>query len=969
MKIKEWYIDGFGIFHDYSIKNLPPGLTIFTGPNEAGKSTLLEFLRGILFGYHKPHGKDYIYTPLNGGTHGGTINLESGGEIIKLERYSKKNKHPIITLPGGKKYSADEFRIKILGGADSKLFKSVFAFSLDELYDFSSLSENEIGDGIAAAGIAGAGASIKKVIHELDIQAKEILLNKKSTIKQLAENLKERKKELIEARKTAEKYPGLIAEEDELRNEEASLKKKVNALRQLDYRYNMLKQLWPAWNEIIQTEESLRDLVPADSSIVFVGESPSLLLAGTLPGDALAEVTELMAKHDKHLEGYRSNIRQLPIEKNKFYGVEKNLSDKYRKLGTGWDEEKINTFDTSISKEREIHAMGDEIDASLANFREIQRKHQNAKDDLKKALQNLKRIENEFQDMEYKDEERLEEKKKALVRFRANRNELTSLEKDFQLQKDRLSDIEQKIQSLESEIKPVFPKWSIFLTMGFSITAFITAIWLLFKGDLIAVLVLFFLAAAGGISTIILNLKRNQIIKIETHLKENLSSQSAIMESIKSNLNSCNKAIENLRKAINKDAVFLEIFSNIPIHEVELLVSKVDEQLRKLGTIKYRLKEAQINSEEDEKKEKNLSDELEEAEHTKENVKRKWHNWVEAQGIEIKYTPKELIDLFREVEKARELSRSYKELQTKINEIEHNIEEWGKKSNDLFGAGGFPVDESVRGEALITKFNDLLEKLNKRKEHFNTIRSRSIQIIEGLGKGKEAEDLLNQLVEGKIQEWEQESERIKREITDIEEQQKDKMTQLINKEIERGNIEKASNIAEIEIKIEALQTEISAAIHKWRIISFAKAMIDETFNKFVRNRQPAVYEDASKYFDMITKKRYPNVVYDLEAKEPAVFDRHSRRKKVNELSRGTREQLYLCIRLGLASEFAVKGASLPLVMDDVLVNFDPDRAEAMAEALREYSERRQILLFTCHPNTEMIFKKLDQRQKTNVIEI
>jgi len=54
-------------------------------------------------------------------------------------------------------------------------------------------------------------------------------------------------------------------------------------------------------------------------------------------------------------------------------------------------------------------------------------------------------------------------------------------------------------------------------------------------------------------------------------------------------------------------------------------------------------------------------------------------------------------------------------------------------------------------------------------------------------------------------------------------------------------------------------------------------------------------------------------------------------------------------------------------MDDVLVNFDPDRAKAMAEALREYSEKRQILLFTCHPTTKGIFREIDP--KTNVIAI
>jgi uncharacterized protein YhaN len=38
-------------------------------------------------------------------------------------------------------------------------------------------------------------------------------------------------------------------------------------------------------------------------------------------------------------------------------------------------------------------------------------------------------------------------------------------------------------------------------------------------------------------------------------------------------------------------------------------------------------------------------------------------------------------------------------------------------------------------------------------------------------------------------------------------------------------------------------------------------------------------------------------------------------------------------------------------MDDVLVNFDPERARGMAAALREFARHHQVLFFTCHPDT------------------
>jgi uncharacterized protein YhaN len=65
------------------------------------------------------------------------------------------------------------------------------------------------------------------------------------------------------------------------------------------------------------------------------------------------------------------------------------------------------------------------------------------------------------------------------------------------------------------------------------------------------------------------------------------------------------------------------------------------------------------------------------------------------------------------------------------------------------------------------------------------------------------------------------------------------------------------------------------------------------------------------------------------------------------LSRGTAEQVYLAMRFALAEE-ASQGAKLPLMLDDVFVNFDKDRLHAVAKLLEELSCERQIIVMTCH---------------------
>lgn len=58
MRITAINIDGFGIFHETAITDLPPGLALFLGHNEAGKSTLLAYIRQILFGFPRINSAD-----------------------------------------------------------------------------------------------------------------------------------------------------------------------------------------------------------------------------------------------------------------------------------------------------------------------------------------------------------------------------------------------------------------------------------------------------------------------------------------------------------------------------------------------------------------------------------------------------------------------------------------------------------------------------------------------------------------------------------------------------------------------------------------------------------------------------------------------------------------------------------------------------------------------------------------------
>ena len=76
------------------------------------------------------------------------------------------------------------------------------------------------------------------------------------------------------------------------------------------------------------------------------------------------------------------------------------------------------------------------------------------------------------------------------------------------------------------------------------------------------------------------------------------------------------------------------------------------------------------------------------------------------------------------------------------------------------------------------------------------------------------------------------------------------------------------------------------------------------------------------------------------------------------------------MRIGLAETFAERAEALPLILDDVLVNFDPARAAAVAEVIAETAERHQVLFFTCHPHlSELVLRTAPQAQLVELSQI
>lgn len=108
---------------------------------------------------------------------------------------------------------------------------------------------------------------------------------------------------------------------------------------------------------------------------------------------------------------------------------------------------------------------------------------------------------------------------------------------------------------------------------------------------------------------------------------------------------------------------------------------------------------------------------------------------------------------------------------------------------------------------------------------------------------------------------------------------------------------------------------------------------------------------AKDYLAQITDGKYTEIDFD----NMTVSGENTAEKDWDKLSRGTKEQLYLALRLGYATNYSKDKdgndngrPNLPLIIDDAFVNFDRTRTQSVLKCLKEFSKTNQVLYFTCH---------------------
>lgn len=170
----------------------------------------------------------------------------------------------------------------------------------------------------------------------------------------------------------------------------------------------------------------------------------------------------------------------------------------------------------------------------------------------------------------------------------------------------------------------------------------------------------------------------------------------------------------------------------------------------------------------------------------------------------------------------------------------------------------------------------------------------------------------------------------------------------------RGN----HDLDRLKLDLEQTRTKIHESTRDYARILLARHMLDSAIAAWEGKSQPEVYRMASRLLKEMTAGKWVQVTINQDG-QVQIQDVFKKTCDIVHLSLGTCQQLYLVLRIALLMTAESVGSAIPILADDILVNFDADRRLGAAEALYELSRVRQVIVFTCHQEVVDILQARD----------
>lgn len=939
MSITKLVIYGFGKHENVTI-DLKGGINVLYGPNEAGKTTIRQFILHTLFGFPQRGSSLLRYEPKTGGAYGGQVHVEDSefGSCV-IERIAGRSAGKVtVRYPDGREEGEEALR-RLLRGYDRQSFESIFSFSLLQLQEIGKMNEEELGQALIASGTTGA-EDLAGFRARLDKEM-DGLFKKSGRVPEmnvLLNELRQTEAEIGEYRKKSDAYAPMkkrAAEIDVLlkkaEEEEAALSNDQEQLA-------VLRQAAPLEVERLQSQEELRTIGDAPFPADGIRRYEALKDRKIATDAAISNLQERIAAIRRELPEEPdterlSRIRSILAEEAAWHesrSMETNAEQSLRELAgikdrllarLGLDDEETAVrADASIRKEEELHNLSEAYD---------------------RALRNLERQDERIAE-KASEAGRVADERAALEASGPDDSEIEWASKWPSLRK-RLASAEAKQSAGNGN-----SRLPILILAGLAALIIAMAI---YSENLL-------LAAAGvaaGAAAVFLLLKQGSgndtLTEDERQL---LSHYGGREEELDRRAERVGRHFTELDRLIEAEELLRGVMTELRISR-KTAAENLDDAEKRLGT------------------------------------------FLEAYGIKGKLPASIVPELFRLV---RELQETVRRIRSEQEKRDRAIRTAGSIRSRAHEVIGHPVADPLLFSSLKEAEKDLLQTAEKRsrlldeQEKLNEERAEAESLTAAFR--EEIGSLFDAAAAAGEQDFYEAAQRSARKtvlqetLGRIEGQLKQigvpPLAEIppiealvrrmdVNRDALQAIAEKRSGLikelAELEARMghlvadsayDALLQEFEqkkAAFRElavaWAARKAAVSAIDGATGRLKEQKLPDVITRASEWFRELTGGAYAELVLSedgLIGTEAA----NGMRFGLHELSQATKEQAYISMRLSLAASL-LESAPFPIIMDDPFVHFDQARLGNMINLLEELKINHQFLYFTCHREMAGAFKE------------
>ena len=1023
MKLLALEIEGYGVWNGLKLQRMSDGINVVYGPNEAGKSTVLHFIRSALYGF-SPERRRYL-PPKHGGRPGGSIEVAGAGGQFQIARYASSDSNPRLDelhVAAADGVRQGEQTVKtLLANIDEATFKHVFAVSLSEMQELATLTDTQAAEMLYSITAGLDRVSLIEVMNELDASRARILdpHGGACQVTQLTHQRDQVVRHIEELQSQTHIYARLLGDRDVIEREMAQLDDTKKEIQQKFDLHELALGVRDRWHRHRALGEELTGLGPSNG----------------VPADALDRLEALKeraAKHDARMERlrhYRQKLRReaeeldvnealgrcgpritATLEQDPwFHSLEGQIAElekqhnelhatmftEYEKMGLGKPERNDRLPTLSPQALTRLRQPGKRLSEAMRKYRGHRR---DAEDAHHEAAGVHKQVSEALAEFDAPDFNTATERAGNLVNQLRRRIQLD--ERLEQLARNQQELREQSHGLLQGQVPTgtttillatIFVIGILLVALGIFIPGWNTPMFwttcmigLVIAGG--AVLFRYFSVQANNQQ---LEQGQNQLRQLETQIKQS-QDERAVLD-------------DQLPRGGGP------MVARLAAAEKELAA------LEEMAPLDSRHAAARHDADEAGRR----ADQADEALRT---ARRAWREGLEHAGLPLEFKP-------RQVRIAARLAVRIQDMQARTALLDDELTQRRRERDMLHSRVAQLVSDcgaDVKSKHPLDKVRELSEMLTRQEARVarrDVIRRRLRKLRHLRTKGESAvtaaaqrrrrllrqhgaksEDHLQKLVGEtvRVENLRREHEQLEHDLAAaignrathaviqehlegpaaeslpaVRDDLRGRLAAIekdIHQRIEmRGRIAaqltaitEDRQLAARQLEMATVQQRIDEAIGRWQVLAVTGQVLESIRASYETDRQPETLQEASGYFHEMTQGKYRRVWTPVGERVLRVQDSEGQDLAVEVLSRGAREQLFLSLRLALAAHFARRGAALPLILDDVLVNFDTDRARAAAQVLRDFAALgHQMLVFTCHDHIAKLFRGL----KTPVCEL